>query len=877
MAYKSTLSSENIQEALDIIHSAVIIGGGILTLNNQSTSEQISSAIGGEGGFNNILERIRGGNIALGIKVDDTTDNGIIMASIMAPKTENKFTISYLYKGIHYSDEFSLSGSTFSLSQTTEGGGLDSIFQDIQTESALLELGAVYPIYLTNEKYQEIKNAVTNNKIIRLIFACGVFYSVSALLQPDTSDVFLSKIIFGRAFLVSDDLSTFIEAKGKSYTVSFSENSDEGHDEPIKAIITAEPDIDKEIIEEVFTGNITTHTHDTTYTAQELETDVWDGTTVSTSWSGSGTEEDPFLIQSCADYIYFLIGKIDATESDGNFTGATMRYVKITRNLDFDNKEIPTVQINYSDPDLSKYVRGYILLDGNGCIVKNFSVETPSNSGGILTLPMWYLPYMMPAFVHDINFVGVKWKYLLGDDNAFESISSYLVFANVVFDLTVETTGEYNDVTLFPVVYNYFSTPGMETEAPIARIYQDYVAEKGCFFGIDIKMQSIPQNGLGVYICCFNSFSGYDMSLYNWEGGNFSGSSIGQNMALLIAGNYGDFRLSTLSSGKFFYQPLDGDSITVEAKVISPEDLKSQSYINEINTEHQILTLNPDYDIPLIGSMQIKNDGYIRQSLFNKYQEKITSLEAYKNHQLTTYRILDMPGSSFSSEEIEAFVNNLRNDLATQGLNYENTLFYILSDGVKPVIIDDVPNELTFTYFRGDTCYCTRCKKSGGVWSVTQDIYDFIDKNNVLAKNNTVSYTPTADYHPATKKYVDNKSNLKNADYTICFENNTRDNPFSPDADANSLVIAGNITSEYSLNCLQPALNNKNNRYYRVILSDGPITDVNGGDVVGFLEFLQSSSGNGSFLIHMFKDAVVSHMRGYIDTSNNSYYASSLG
>ena len=27
MAYKSTLSSENIQEALDIIHSAVVIGG----------------------------------------------------------------------------------------------------------------------------------------------------------------------------------------------------------------------------------------------------------------------------------------------------------------------------------------------------------------------------------------------------------------------------------------------------------------------------------------------------------------------------------------------------------------------------------------------------------------------------------------------------------------------------------------------------------------------------------------------------------------------------------------------------------------------------------------------------------------------------------
>lgn len=762
MAYKSTLSSENIQEALDIIHSAVVIGGGILTLDNQSSSEQISSAIGGEDGFNRILERIRGGNIALGIKVDDTTDNGIIMASIVAPKTENKFTISYLYKGIHYSDEFSLSGSTFSLSQTTEGGGLDSIFYTFFTgnDSQYVPTSDPYTFYLTEEKYNELYQAAKNSKIIRAIYTCGVFYSTSILWTSLTSDK-LRAIYMGRGTTIGTTMnSTGPEYQpGYDFIATIEDNTDEEHEEPYAVILKTTPSLTKEFIEEIFTGNITTHTHDTTYAAQELETDVWDGTTVSTSWSGSGTEEDPFLIQSCADYIYFLIGKIDAPEYGEDITSADMRYVKITKNLDFDSKKIPTVQINILDSDYNKYVRSYILLDGNGCIVKNFSVETtPSIFEGDVTLPIWYLPAMMLGFVHDINFVGVKWKVPLGNEDEFIPIIASIGFANVVFDLTVETTGEYDDVTLLPVVYNYLSQPGMETEVPTARIYQDYVAEKGCFFGIDIKVQSIPQNGLVVGIYSSNPFSGYDMSLYNWEGGNFSGSSIGQNMALSIEGNYGDFRLSTLSSGKFFYQPLKGDSITVEAEVISPEDLKSQSYINKINTEHQILALNPDYDIPLIGSMQIENDGYIRQSLFNKYQEKIASLEAYKNKQLTTYRILDMPGSSASSEGIKAFVDNFRNDLATQGLNYENTLFYILSDGVKPVIIDDVPNELTFTYFRGDTCYCIRYKKSGSVWSVTKDTYDFIDKNNVLAKNNMVSYTPTADYHPATKKYVDDNS-----------------------------------------------------------------------------------------------------------------------
>ena len=403
MAYKSTLSSENIQEALDIIHSAVVIGGGILTLDNQSTSEQISSAIGGEDGFNNILDRIRGGNIALGIKVDDTTDNGIIMASIVAPKAENKFTISYLYKGIHYSDEFSLSGSTFSLSQTTEGGGLDSIFQDIQTDSALLESGAVYPIYLTDEKYQEIVDAIKNNKIIRLIFTCGVFYSVSVFILPNASDPFVSKIIFGRAFVTNNNLSDFTEAKGKSYTVTFSENSDEGHDEPIKAVITAEPDITKEFIEEIYTGNIITHTHDSTYVAQELETDVWDGTSISSSLSGSGTEADPYLIQSCADFAYLHSGNggTFGTIPDNNFP--IQVYFKFTKNLDFQDTAIP-ININPESIESGMIYGGD--YDGNGVTIYNFRENVLNNEG--VTMNMGVIPPNYGGLIHGFNFKNYK-------------------------------------------------------------------------------------------------------------------------------------------------------------------------------------------------------------------------------------------------------------------------------------------------------------------------------------------------------------------------------------------------------------------------------------------------------------------------------------
>lgn len=626
------------------------------------------------------------------------------------------------------------------------------------------------------------------------------------------------------------------------------------------------------------TGNITYHTHDTTYAAQEPETDVWDGATVSTSWSGSGTKEDPFLIQSCADYIYFLIGKIDATMSDGNFTSADMKYVKITKNLDFDNKEIPTVQLTTSDPDFYKYLRGYILLDGNGCVVKNFSVEMPSNLGDNYTAPIWYLPLMAPAFVHDINFVGIKWKIPLGTNEEVLSTLTYTSFANVVFDLTIETTGEYSAITVLPVVYNYFSIPGIETEIPIAQVYQDYVAEKGCFFGIDIKTQSIPQNGLGVYIQCQNPISGYDMSLYNWEGGNFDGSSIGQNMTLVIKSDYGDFRLSTLSSGKFIHQSFGGDDTTViDAEVISPEDLKSQSYINEINSSNPVLTLNSNYNLPLIASLQVSYNGYVKKSVFDALGVKVDDINKKILAFLDISSILRLD-ESYSSEAISEFISWYNNAISNLNISRYKVFHYVVEDdGLIPVSVTGDGPSYSFAWVNGKVHVYKYIRREGSTFTITVKINDLIDREEVLVKDNTLAYTPTADYHPATKKYVDNKSNLKNADYTICFENNTRDNPFSPDANADSLVIAGNITSEYSLNYLQPALNNRNNRYYRVRLSDGPITDGNGGDVVGLLEFLQTDSNNGSFLIHMFRGAVVSHMRGYIDISNNSYYAASFG
>lgn len=780
MAYKSTLSSENIQEALDIIHSAVIIGGGILTLNNQSTSEQISSAIGGEDGFNSILNRIRGGNIALGIKVDDTTDNGIIMASIVAPKAENKFTISYLYKGIHYSDEFSLSGSTFSLSQTTEGGGLDSIFQDIQTDSALLKSGAVYPIYLTDEKYQEIKNAVTNNKIIRLIFACGVFYSVSVLLLPDNSDKFISKIIFGRAFMTGDDLNSFTEAKGKSYTVTFSENTDEGHDEPIKAIVTAEPDIDKEIIEEVFTGNVTTHTHDSTYIAAELETDVWDGTSVSSSLSGSGTEGDPYLIQSCADFAYLISGNSSFGTSATNFNTKKITYFKFTKNLDFGHKP---VSINFT---MNPLEGGWIVMgdyDGNGITILNFTSPTLTEDN--ITIPVGVFSNLYCGRIHGFNFKDLDITFDLDEINDATSLSIYCILAPLVpMYSSIYDIGINGTITLNGNISHLVADDKILTINPIPTIsYFELMVNSGnldessispkypCILDINIVDNTIKGEGkVAVTIACM-----YDIFTKNIvistpltatassDNVTFDGD-FGISFTVVWFGD--SVYLNSAGDTSYFSGDINSESLTKKVGIPKTlNEMKSEEFVNLLNSElpEAKLTKNPDGGLPKIASLIPEFDGYVRKSVFD--QEVGGLKDKVKEFVPVVYISEDIANTMNKSSQPASIYTDFIN--VCSNLSAGKVLFKgVYTDELCITFVSALTNNITVKFIYDDKLY--KCistpDSSGDTWSMTVTSVQIggssggVTADQVLTKTNTTAYTPTQNYHPATKKYVDDNS-----------------------------------------------------------------------------------------------------------------------
>ena len=99
------------------------------------------------------------------------------------------------------------------------------------------------------------------------------------------------------------------------------------------------------------------------------EVDVWDGTSVSTSLSGSGTAEDPYLIQSAADlkYIADTVNALAAKTSA--FTG---KYFKLTKSIDLNGEVNGAFHIGTGRGWETRQIFGGY-LDGNNCTIRGIN------------------------------------------------------------------------------------------------------------------------------------------------------------------------------------------------------------------------------------------------------------------------------------------------------------------------------------------------------------------------------------------------------------------------------------------------------------------------------------------------------------------------
>ena len=90
---------------------------------------------------------------------------------------------------------------------------------------------------------------------------------------------------------------------------------------------------------------------------------VWDGVSVSTSLKGSGTLEDPYLVESGADLAYIASVINAAPEKSANFAG---KYFKLTQSIDLNGHELYIG--TYTGWNTRRGFYGF--FDGNHCTVR---------------------------------------------------------------------------------------------------------------------------------------------------------------------------------------------------------------------------------------------------------------------------------------------------------------------------------------------------------------------------------------------------------------------------------------------------------------------------------------------------------------------------
>ena len=124
--------------------------------------------------------------------------------------------------------------------------------------------------------------------------------------------------------------------------------------------------------------------------------DVWDGSTVSASLQGSGTEEEPYLIQSAADFAYFYA---NTNESD-------LSYYKMTTDVAFGVTSYVRPPATVTSGKMTNAIAG--TLDGDGHTVYNIgSSQGDYGSGRNNNAPYLFAGVKSGAVVKNITFDGV--------------------------------------------------------------------------------------------------------------------------------------------------------------------------------------------------------------------------------------------------------------------------------------------------------------------------------------------------------------------------------------------------------------------------------------------------------------------------------------
>lgn len=396
-------------------------------------------------------------------------------------------------------------------------------------------------------------------------------------------------------------------------------------------------EVSKANIEKVFTGNITTHTHDTERIVTGMPTDVWDGVTVSTALTGSGTVDDPYLIQSCADYIHFYRNPNLYSYPFGEPTPemiANPKQIKFTTNLDFNN-----IAIDFGDtvPNISSGTPSEILvlcfIDGQGCNISNINIV-----GTWAVIPVAY--YSAIKNIHVINSIFTIPLSVI-NDKGFAGTNDTPVYItpwgllvegceveNISFTAEVKFTGDIELQICFVggavVVGEMSMIPGFIGEKP-------YFYSKVTFSGDEARTKLTVVAFFPAFVSCEDSaiipVTGYDLTPTLKESDPEPTSGIVSAKMIDPVGSKAYTLYINTDDG---YPVYNSDSTTPFHISKTYAEMKSVDFVTLLNGDTETFVadtenINDGYPIFKPNKIeQVVYDGYVKESTFEVFKSNVS-------------------------------------------------------------------------------------------------------------------------------------------------------------------------------------------------------------------------------------------------------------
>lgn len=400
--------------------------------------------------------------------------------------------------------------------------------------------------------------------------------------------------------------------------------------------VEAGDELSKSAIEEALTGNITTHRHDTTYNYTDFETDVWDGTSISSSLQGSGTKDDPYLIQSCADWLHLFVNGLGSynTQKEEATPTEFSPVFKLNKNLDFGNKTIPDMNIGSNPEDI---VGVFCEFDGCGAKISNFVSPVMEN---IATMSIGVFPFLYVSFVHDFVIDNAQLDVTLTSGDGELSIFSlpsygmHVISLNNIIRVKANISGSIGENET-NMVMSCLSTTGALEMAPSLKTFIDnYLEENGSYLGVDIEVTDNTVKGSNGKFFVYNAvidesepliFSSTPMT--EVEIGN-EGPSFETNYAISI--------IVTGAQPSALYTNNEGsNNILLDLEEASKfagtpkslTEMKSAEFVEELNSHlpKPAFRQDPEGGTPILagGNATIAHDGYVKKSEFESFKAKL--------------------------------------------------------------------------------------------------------------------------------------------------------------------------------------------------------------------------------------------------------------